>query len=94
MRFAHDYKKSHDGGEVAAPCARQTSTKKISRWWQRADLNRRPKAYESSALPLSYSAIVSVPKQLTPLRGAEIVRKHRLCPIKNTRLHFCESVRT
>jgi hypothetical protein len=36
---------------------------------------------------------VSVPKQLTPLRGAEIVRKHRLCPIKNTRLHFCESVR-
>ena len=26
-------------------------------WWQRADLNRRPKAYESSALPLSYSAV-------------------------------------
>ena len=26
--------------------------------WQRADLNRRPKAYESSALPLSYSAVV------------------------------------
>gem|GEM_PF-4082147 len=25
-------------------------------WWQRADLNRRPKAYESSALPLSYTA--------------------------------------
>lgn len=24
-------------------------------WCQRADLNRRPKAYESSALPLSYS---------------------------------------
>ena len=25
-------------------------------WWQGADLNRRPKAYESSALPLSYPA--------------------------------------
>ena len=24
--------------------------------WQRTDLNRRPKAYESSALPLSYAA--------------------------------------
>ena len=27
-------------------------------WWQGADLNRRPKAYESSALPLSYTAWV------------------------------------
>ncbi|MDB6072184.1 MAG: hypothetical protein JWL81_3355 [Verrucomicrobiales bacterium] len=26
-------------------------------WWQGADLNRRPKAYESSALPLSYPAV-------------------------------------
>ena len=25
-------------------------------WWQRRDLNPRPKAYESSALPLSYAA--------------------------------------
>ena len=25
-------------------------------WWQRVDLNHRPKAYESSALPLSYAA--------------------------------------
>jgi hypothetical protein len=25
------------------------------KWCQRADLNRRPKAYESSALPLSYT---------------------------------------
>ncbi len=24
--------------------------------WQRVDLNHRPKAYESSALPLSYAA--------------------------------------
>lgn len=30
---------------------------RISRWWQRGDLNSRPKAYESSALPLSYSAM-------------------------------------
>ncbi len=29
-------------------------------WWQGADLNRRPKAYESSALPLSYTAIFRV----------------------------------
>ena|GEM_PF-2857165 len=26
------------------------------KWWQRLDLNQRPKAYESSALPLSYAA--------------------------------------
>jgi hypothetical protein len=25
-------------------------------WWQWLDLNQRPKAYESSALPLSYTA--------------------------------------
>ncbi len=25
--------------------------------WQRVDLNHRPKAYESSALPLSYAAM-------------------------------------
>ena len=43
------------GGRGGVASAMQ---KKISRWWQRADLNRRPKAYESSALPLSYSAIV------------------------------------
>jgi len=34
------------------------------KWWQWADLNRRPKAYESSALPLSYTANASVYKEL------------------------------
>jgi hypothetical protein len=29
----------------------------FSKWCQRADLNCRPKAYESSALPLSYSGV-------------------------------------
>jgi hypothetical protein len=28
----------------------------IPLWWQWLDLNQRPKAYESSALPLSYTA--------------------------------------
>ena len=28
--------------------------------WQRRDLNPRPKAYESSALPLSYAATVQI----------------------------------
>ena len=33
-------------------------------WWQGADLNRRPKAYESSALPLSYTAVFRVPAKM------------------------------
>lgn len=32
----------------------------LRKWCQRADLNCRPKAYESSALPLSYSGIVEI----------------------------------
>ncbi len=30
------------------------------KWCQRRDLNPRPKAYESSALPLSYSGTISL----------------------------------
>ena len=33
-----------------------TPTANSYKKWQRTDLNRRPKAYESSALPLSYAA--------------------------------------
>lgn len=29
---------------------------KVTNWWQGRELNPRPKAYESSALPLSYPA--------------------------------------
>ena len=29
-------------------------------WWRRVDLNHRPRAYESPALPLSYTAISTV----------------------------------
>ena len=29
-------------------------------WWLWLDLNQRPKAYESSALPLSYTAITAL----------------------------------
>jgi len=35
-----------------------------SKWCQRAGLNRRPKAYESSALPLSYSGIYLIRNHL------------------------------
>lgn len=30
----------------------------MRKWYQRRDLNPRPKAYESSALPLSYSGAI------------------------------------
>ena len=30
---------------------------RVSCWWRRVDLNHRPRAYESPALPLSYTAI-------------------------------------
>ena len=32
----------------------------LKKQWQRRDLNPRPKAYESSALPLSYAAMLHV----------------------------------
>ena len=34
--------------------------------WQRRDLNLRPRAYESPALPLSYAAIADFKLALTP----------------------------
>ena len=34
--------------------------------WQRRDLNLRPRAYESPALPLSYAAIADFRLALTP----------------------------
>ena len=37
--------------------ARKSPNSLMLSWWQWADLNRRPKAYESSALPLSYTAV-------------------------------------
>jgi hypothetical protein len=33
------------------------------KWWQRGELNSRPRAYESPALPLSYSAEVIGPEK-------------------------------
>ena len=32
----------------------------LKKQWQRVDLNRRPRAYESPALPLSYAAIGNI----------------------------------
>ena len=60
--FAHPtYFRCRDG-----PIARVSQTIRavpllvvfILKWCQRPGLNRRPKAYESSALPLSYSGIL------------------------------------
>ncbi len=39
------------------------------RWWQGRDLNPRPKAYESSALPLSYPAVQWEGGGKIPARG-------------------------
>src|SRR5438105_373055 len=40
----------------------------LEKWCQRRDLNPRPKAYESSALPLSYSGSKgSLPDNFTPV---------------------------
>jgi hypothetical protein len=33
---------------------------KMDFWWLRLDLNQRPKAYESFALPLSYAAVLTL----------------------------------
>src|SRR5438093_12594471 len=37
------------------------------RWWQGRDSNPRHKAYEASALPLSYPAAISILRLMTPL---------------------------
>lgn len=44
-------------GEYKIKCRK---TGGLNNWWQRVDLNYRPRAYESPALPLSYAATKDV----------------------------------
>jgi hypothetical protein len=53
-----------DIGIVHGTSNQEEITVQKRKWCQRRDLNPRPKAYESSALPLSYSGTKSVFKYL------------------------------
>jgi hypothetical protein len=45
-------------------------------WWQGRELNPRPRAYESPALPLSYPAIWPIPKDYTRKEGYSSRSRH------------------